>query len=75
MFFFKDDRLMISLYRASRRRKSIIHLNKHRNHTREVVQVGAVGLLEEEEAEGVGIAVAVDGDSVLREALVPTTHL
>jgi hypothetical protein len=61
--------------RASRRRKTIIHRNQRRNHIQEVVQVGVVGLLEEEGADGVGIAVAVDGDSVLREVLVPTTHL
>ena len=61
----------------SRRRKTIIHRKQHRNHIQEGVQVGAVGVLEEEgaDSEGVGIAVAVDGDSVLREALVPMTHL
>ena len=59
----------------SRRRKTIIHRNRHRNHIQEVAQVGAEEFIEEEEAEGVEIAVAVDGDSVLREALVPMTHL
>jgi DNA-binding IclR family transcriptional regulator len=56
---------------VSRRQKTIIHRKQHRNHIQEVVQVGAVGDLEEEEAEGVGLAVAVvDGDnnSVLRES-------
>ena len=60
----------------SRRQKTIIHRDQHRNHIQVVVQVGVVGFLEEEEAEGVGLAVAVDGDSsILREALVPMTHL
>ena len=72
-FFLK--KIHLSLYRGSLRRKTIIHRNQHRNHIQEVAQVGAVGLLEEVEAEEVGIALAVvDGDSVLREALVPTIH-
>ena len=69
MFFLNS----FSLCRASRRRKTIIHRNEHRSHIQEV-QVGAVGLLEEEGEEGVGIAV-VDGDNILREGLVPMTHL
>ena len=74
MIHFSYKKYHLSLCRGSLRRKTIIHRNQHRNHIQEVAQVGAVGLLEEVEAEGVGIALAVDGDSVLREALVPTIH-
>lgn len=59
----------------NQRRKIIIHHNLHRSYIKEVIQVGAVGVLEEEGAEGAGLAVAVDGDNLLREVLVPTTRL
>lgn len=69
------------MFRANRRRKTTIHHNLHRIHIQGMVQVGAVGVLEEEEAEGaegvegVGLVVAADGDSPLREVPVQMTHL
>ena len=57
-------------------RKIIIHHNLHQNHIQEAVaQVGAVGDLEAEEAEEVGLVVAVDGDNLLQEVLAQTIHL
>ena len=72
---FFSKKTPFSSCRVNRRRKTIIHRNQYRNHIQEVVQVGAVGNLEEEEAEGVGLTVAVDGDNSVQEALVPMTHL
>jgi len=57
------------------RQKTIIHHNLHRNHIQEAGQIGVVGGLEEEEAQGVGLVVAVDGDSLLQESLGRMTHL
>ena len=56
-------------------RKIIIHHNLLRSHIQEEAQVGAVGGLEAEEAEGVVLPVAEDGDSLLRELLVLMIHL
>jgi hypothetical protein len=72
VFFFQS---IFSLCRVDRHRKTIIQRNQHRDNIPEAVQVGAVKLSEEEEAEGMGLTVAVDGVSVLREALVPMKHL
>ena len=65
----------VHLLRVNRRRKIIIHHKPYRHHIQEAVQVGAVGVLEVEGAEGVGLVVAVDGGSLLREVLVQMTRL